>query len=72
MRGDNMYKDDGPHIVVMCNRCYEMARYTPADANSPWGTWHWHEPCKKCGAEDYSSIEWTRYEMRFLSSQAGL
>lgn len=49
-----LYMDD-LKVIVICTKCRKMAPYTPPDANNPWGTFHWHQPCPNCGAEEWGA-----------------
>lgn len=42
-------------VVMICTKCGALAPYTPPDINNPWGTWHWHQPCTRCGAEQWAA-----------------
>lgn len=43
------------NVVVICTRCGTLAPYDPPNGNNPWGTWHWHQPCPRCGAEQWAA-----------------
>ena len=40
-------------IIVICQQFGMAAPYDPPDVNHPWGVWHWHQPCPRCGAEKW-------------------
>ena len=42
-------------VVVICDRCKNPADWTPPDDANPYGVWHWHQPCRHCGAEEWVS-----------------
>lgn len=47
-------------ITVICMSCKAMAPYTPPDLNHPYGIYHWHQPCPKCGAENWAAHDINR------------
>lgn len=43
------------NVIVVCLSCGRMAPSKGADANNPFGTFLWHQPCPYCGAENWAS-----------------
>ena len=47
-------------VVVICARCGTPADWSPPDGSHPFGVWHWHQPCRHCGAEDWAAHDTDR------------
>ncbi len=48
------------NITVICMSCKAIAPYTPPDLNHSYGIYHWHQPCPKCGANNWASHDVNR------------
>lgn len=48
------------NVIVICTNCGAMAPWDPPDLNHPFGVYHWHAPCPRCGAEAWSSHDTNR------------
>lgn len=42
-------------VIVICSKCGAMAPWDAPDINNPWGTYHWHQPCPRCGANQWNA-----------------
>jgi len=47
-------------VIVICSYCGAMAPYEQAGADNPYGTFRRHEPCPRCGAENWAAAEMGR------------
>jgi len=44
-----------PKVTVICMVCGTIAPYTAPDTSNPYGIFHWHQPCQKCGSEQWGA-----------------
>lgn len=42
-------------VSVLCQNCGSPCPYSPPDGENPWGVWHWHDPCPRCGANKWAA-----------------
>ena len=47
-------------VVVICTACGVAADYDPPDGSHPFGVWHWRQPCKHCGANEWAAHDMDR------------
>lgn len=44
-------------VIVICTKCGQMAPHDPPNSSNPWGSFHWQQPCLRCGAEVWAAHE---------------